>query len=133
MNQAVMASDSASDITATVNVEQTKSDDGAPALKVVIHVDVKNLPFQVHKGNNQENLVFVSALFDDQNHFLNGVQGYLDLNLKDATLTQLAIKGLDADLSLQAPPGHYRLRQVVQEEATGRLAALSTPVEIRRQ
>jgi VWFA-related protein len=131
LDRAVQANDLVTDISATVNAQPAQLSDGLPGLKVVVHVDTKNLPFVARNGRNLETLIIVAALFDDQDHFLTGAQGVMDLTLKDATLTQLGIKGLDADLSLQAPPGHYRLRQVVQEEATGRLAALNTAVEIK--
>jgi hypothetical protein len=38
---------------------------------------------------------------------------------------------VDAHLSLQAPPGTYRLREVVQEVVGGRLSASSRAVEIQ--
>lgn len=131
MEKAVLTDESIADISAEVKAQPGRLDDGTQGLKVSVHVDAKNLPFAARNGHNFENLIFISALFDEQNHFLSGVQGYLDLNVKDATLTQLSSKGVDADLSLKAPPGRYRLRQVVQEEATGRLVTINTPVEIR--
>ncbi len=130
LNRAVMSSDRTSDIAAGVTTETSKLDSGAQSLKVAIHVAIQNLPFQRQADRSVERLIFVTALFDQQNHFLTGVQGIMDLNLKDATLNQLNTQGLDAKLSLQAPPGNYRLRQVVQEEASGRIAAFNTPVEI---
>jgi hypothetical protein len=54
----------------------------------------------------------------------------MDLSLKDSTLTQISSQGVDAKLSLQAPPGNYRLRQVVEEIATGRVTAISRPIVI---
>jgi VWFA-related protein len=130
LNRAVLASDNISDVSAQVNAQSVQSQPGAPNLNVAAHVDIHGLPFQRRADRSVERLIFVAALFDQQNHFLPAVEGVMDLNLKDATLTQLNTQGLDAKLSLQAPPGNYRLRQVVQEEATGRLAALNTPVEI---
>ncbi len=130
LDRAVRSSDSPSDISATVSAETTEVDSGSEALKVAIHVDIRNLPFQRQTDRSVERLIFVTALFDQENHFLTGVEGIMDLNLKDATLAQLSTQGLNAKLSLQAPPGSYRLRQVVQEEVSGRLAALNTAVEI---
>jgi hypothetical protein len=40
-------------------------------------------------------------------------------------------KKLEQGLSLQAPPGSYKLRLVLEELMNGRKAALSRPVEIR--
>lgn len=55
----------------------------------------------------------------------------MDMTLKDATFTQISHDGVDAKATLQAPPGNYRLRQVVQEVVGGRIATISRDVEIR--
>jgi VWFA-related protein len=130
LDRAVLSSDSVSDVSAQVQAQSLQSQPGAPNLNVAAHVDIHDLPFQHRAERSVERLIFVSALFDQQNHFVTGVQGLMDLNLKDATLAQISTRGLNANLSLTAPPGNYRLRQVIQEEVTGRIAAFSTPVEI---
>lgn len=54
----------------------------------------------------------------------------MDLRLKKDTLDIISSQGLDAKLSLQAPPGNYRLRQVVEETGGGHMAAITRPVTI---
>jgi hypothetical protein len=51
--------------------------------------------------------------------------------LKEPTLKQITVQGLDAKLSINAPAGSYRVRQVVQESVGGKLAAVNRTVEIR--
>ena len=77
-----------------------------------------------------ERLIFITALFDEKNQFLTGVQGVMDLRLKVATLKQISTQGLDAKLSIQAPAELYRVRQVVQEAVGGHISAISRTVEI---
>ena len=126
----VLASDSISDIGTEVTTESAKLDSGESLMKVMIHVEVGNLPFQ-HRGDRSvEKLRSVIALFDRQGNFLAGVEAQVDLAVKDATLAQISGRGLDQRVSLQAPPGTYRLRQVVQELVQGRMGALSRQVEI---
>ena len=103
---------------------------GELSLKVLVHVDTRKLPFQVLSDRKVERLIFITALFDEKNQFLTGVQGVMDLRLKEATLKQITAQGLDAKLSIQAPAGSYRVRQVVQESVGGRLAAVNRTVEI---
>jgi hypothetical protein len=74
--------------------------------------------------------MFITALFDSNGKFLTAEQQIMDLNLKDATLKRISEQGATLNLSMQAPPGSYRLREVVQEEASGRMASLSRAVEI---
>jgi VWFA-related protein len=131
LDHQVLADDKLTDVTADFTTETTKLENGALALKVAIHVDVGELPFQMRNERHVERLIFITALFDSENRFLAGVQQVMDLSLKDATLAQVSARGLTANLSMQAPPGSYRLREVVQETGSGRIGALSKTVEIR--
>ncbi len=131
IDRAVLASDTLSDVSTDVDAQPVQLDDGASGLKVVVHVNARNLPFVGSGDRYQENLVFVAALFDATGHFLVGQEGLMKLSVKDATRRLLSTQGLNANLSLKKiPPGLYRLRSVVQEHVTGRLAATNTSVEI---
>jgi VWFA-related protein len=130
LDREVLAADDPAEISTEVTTEPGKLATGESVLKVSVHVDVSKLPFQRRKDRSVERLFFVTALFDTNNSFLTGVEGIMDLTLKDATLTQISTQGVDAKLSLQAPPGSYKLRQVVEEIATGRITAISHQVEI---
>jgi hypothetical protein len=55
----------------------------------------------------------------------------MELNLRDATFAQISKDGVEARATLQAPPGIYRLREVVQEVVGGKMGASSRTVEIR--
>lgn len=103
---------------------------GESALRVEVHVDIRTLPFKKENGIHVERLIFITALFDDKDKFLSGVEGVMDMNLKDDTLRSLDATGASASVTLQAPPGAYRLRQVVQEAVNGKISAFNTPVEI---
>jgi hypothetical protein len=130
LDHQVLADDKLADVTADVATQTEKLENSA-ALKVAIHVDVRGLPFQTRNTRHVERLIFITALFDAENRFLVGVQQVMDLSLKDATLAQLSASGLTANLSMQPPPGTYRLREVVQETGSGHIAALNKTVEIR--
>jgi VWFA-related protein len=131
LDRAVRSPDLSSDVSMKVTTESSRLDSGDLALSVAVHVDIRSLPFQHRADRSVERLIFVTALFDQQNQFQTGVQGVMDLNLKDTTLTRISSQGFDVKIMVPAPRGNYRLRQIVQEEVSGRLAALSTPVEIQ--
>jgi hypothetical protein len=94
-------------------------------------VDVRGFPFKKEDKLHVDRLIYITALFDLQGHFLGGVEGIMDMRLKDATLKDLIQTGATAKLSLQAPPGSYRLREVVQEVVGGRFATITQPVEVQ--
>ncbi len=130
LDSAVLAADSLDALLAQVTTESDTSATGEAVLKVGIHVDANKLPFQTQGDRKVERLIFITALFDEQNHFLTGVQGIMDLRLKKETLEMVSTQGLDAKLSLQAPPGNYRLRQVIEETGNGRMAAMSRNIQL---
>jgi VWFA-related protein len=130
LDRAVLSNDTITDIPVQVTTQLARLQDGAPNLKVIVHVGVKDLPFQVNSGHNLENLVFVTALFDGEDHFLAGVEGVMELSLRGETRAQLSKQGMDANFSLAAPPGKYRLREVVEETREGRFSTSNHTVEI---
>jgi VWFA-related protein len=131
LQENVMASDDHTEIPIQFAVTPETSAGGGSSLKILVHVDVRKLQFQELGGRKAERLIFITALFDEKNQFLTGVQGVMDLRLKEPTLKQITTQGLDAKLSISAPAGSYRVRQVVQESVGGKLAAMNRTVEIR--
>jgi hypothetical protein len=116
---------------AELPISVTASAGGPGSLHVSVHVDAARLPYKAMSGRHTERLLFITALFDEKNGFLGAVEGVMQLQLTDATLARVAAHGFDAKMSIAAPAGSYRLRQVVQEIADGRMASLSQPVVIR--
>ncbi len=131
LNKEVMSSDTLSEIQTEVTTNSGTLATGEPALKVVVHVPGKSLYFKKINKLHNERVIFITALFDMQNHYLAGTEAVMDMNLKDSTYTQLSHDGVDAKSTLQAPPGTYHLRQVVQEVVGGRLSTISREVVIR--
>jgi hypothetical protein len=126
-----MGSDSLSEIVAEVTTQSGALATGEPALRVVVHVPGRSMQFKKITKRHDERLIFVTALFDLQGHYLAGSEVVMDMKLKDPTHTQIARDGVDAKSTLQAPAGTYRLRQVVQEVVGGKMSAISRDVEIR--
>ena len=131
LNKQVMGSDSLTEIVAEVTTNSGTLATGEPALKVVVHVPGRAMQFKKENKRHNERLIFVTALFDMEGHYLAGNEVVMDMKLKDPAHVQIARDGVDAKSTLQAPSGTYRLRQVVQEVVGGRMSAISRTVEIR--
>jgi VWFA-related protein len=131
LNKEVVGSDSLSEITADVTTTSGTLATGEPALRVTVHVPGRSMQFKKENKRHIERLIFVSALFDLKDHYLAGNEVVMDMKLKDTAHTNIARDGVDAKSTFQAPPGTYRLRQVVQEVVGGRTSAISRTVEIR--
>ncbi len=130
LNKEVMASDTLAEVGTDLTTESGALSTGEPALKVKVHVNGRSLLFKKENTWRAERLIFITALFDLQGHYLSGVETIMDMMLKNTSVTQISSEGVDAKSAVQAPPGTYILREVVQEVVGGRLAASSRKVEI---
>jgi VWFA-related protein len=131
LDTAVTATDIQNALVARMTTDVGKSGAGDPVLKVAIHMNAVKLPYQAQGDRKVERLIFITALFDDHDNFLTGVQGVMDLRLKPETLESLADTGLNAKLSVQVDPGNYRLRQVIQEVGNGTITTFNRNVTIQ--
>ena len=130
LNKQVMMNEPVSEVAIDVTTQSGTIATGESALKVVTHVNGKSLVFKKENNLRTERLIFISAFFDLQGHYLAGNETVMDMNLKEASYAQISKEGVDARTTLQAPPGTYRLREVVQDVVGGRLGASSHTVEI---
>ena len=106
-----------------------KTIQGNPELSLVIHVDLAKLKFTESWGRQTQKLTFIGALMDANGNLVAAKEGAMDLALKQENLARMQSSGINAALTLSAPPGPYRVRIVVQE-AGGKMAALNQTVEI---
>ncbi|SPE40498.1 conserved hypothetical protein [Candidatus Sulfopaludibacter sp. SbA3] len=102
----------------------------ATAVTVTANVDVTQLRFLQQEGRRVQRLTFVTALLDAQGNVAAAKEGTMELALTDATFARMALSGLNANLSVEAPPGTYRLREVIQEALDGRITTSLQTVRI---
>jgi VWFA-related protein len=131
LDKEVMAADTLTEMAAEVVTQSTSLVTGEPALKVAVHVPGKSLQFAKRDKRHAERLIFITALFDMQNHYLAGTEAMMNMTLKDETFMRIKNDGVDAKATLQVPTGKYRLREVVQEVVGGKIATMSKDVEIQ--
>jgi VWFA-related protein len=127
----VMTTDTLAEVPVTMTSEPGKPDNGNPTLNVRMHVDVSGLKFDTREDRRALKLMFVVAVLAPGGAFIAGRQGEIDLALKQPTFDGFASNGFNVTLPLQAPPGTYTLRGVVQESIEGKISAASLPVELR--
>jgi VWFA-related protein len=131
LDNAVLGTDNPESIPMQVTADPGTLVTGQQVLTVSVHFDANKLAFQSQGDRKVDRLIFVTALFDMQDHYVSGVQGVMDLRLKKETMDAISSQGLDANLTLEVAPGTYRLREVVEDIEGGQISAISRPVEIR--
>jgi len=98
---------------------------------VVVRIDVSKLQFGTQDGRKTQRIAFVSALLDAEGKVVTAKEGFMDLALTPETYERLAKSGLNAELSFEVAPGVYKLREVVQEEVSGKLSSSTNSVDLR--
>jgi hypothetical protein len=119
------------DFPATLRLQQEAGQEGQATLNVVVAVDAGSLRFPQREGRRVEELTFLTVLEDAQGNFVAGKQSIMDMALTPASLAKLRQKGIQAATSFPAPPGSYRVREVVREAVENRVWAAAAPIEIR--
>jgi VWFA-related protein len=108
-----------------------KASDQDAKLVVLAHVDVKRLHFKKVEGRNNNVLTCVSAVFNRNGNFLQGIEKTVTMNLKDETLDHKLGSGITLKTSFDVKPGSYVVRLVVRDSEAQLMSAENGTVEIR--
>jgi len=106
------------------------SDDNAKLI-VLAQVDVRHLHFRKVEGRNDNVLTCVSAVFNRNGNFIQGMQKVVTMHLKDETLERKLAAGITLKTSFDVKPGSYLVRLVVRDAEGQSMSAENGTVEIR--
>jgi VWFA-related protein len=130
IDKEMLSADTLDEVPLTFSTEPATKPPGQPGVHVVLHLDIAHLQLVNLFGMHTDQLTVIAALFDDAGNFVTGKECEIDFNMKDDTYIKLA-PGTTAGLTLNAPPGKYRLRGLVREANQGKITASSQPVEVK--
>jgi len=108
----------------------SKTANGHTPVKLDAHVEIAGLKFPERDGRRVQRLTFVAALIDSHGNTLAAREGSLDFALTAERLESLTKSGVNLGLTLEVPPGDYRLRAVVAEAVETKLTALAYAVKV---
>jgi len=108
-----------------------KAGDQDAKLVVLAHVDVKRLHFRKVEGRNNNVLTCVSAVFNRNGNFIQGMEKTVTMNWKDETLEHKLGSGITLKTSFDVKPGSYLVRLVVRDAEGQMMSAENGTVEIR--
>ena len=117
------------DLPVEMHTQFFKTSDDEAKLSVVVRLDVRHLRYRKADGRNNGNLTVVSALFDRNGNFVNGIQKTVQMHWKDETLSTKLGSGITLKNNFDVKPGSYLVRLVVRDE-DGQLAAQNGSIEI---
>jgi VWFA-related protein len=115
----------------TLIAKPSEGDATTHALSVSTHLDTKSLHFQKEGNHNTNTVMFVFAVFDQNDNLLDAQLRRAKVTVPDEQLPALFASGLDLSLTFQLKPGTYRLREVVTESEDHQMTAFSRSVTIQ--
>jgi VWFA-related protein len=131
IEEATFSQDEIHNLPVNLHTQFFKAGDEDAKLVVLAHVDVKHLHFHKVEGRNDNTLTCVSALFNRNGTFLQGMEKVVTLHLKDETLEHKLAAGLTLKTSFDVKPGSYLVRLVVRDAEGQSMSAENGTVEIR--
>lgn len=126
----VRASEQRNDFPLKITEQPRTAANGNQELRVQVHVDIQKLPFEQQQDRHVEMLTLVTALFDAQGNMVAGKEAQIQLALKPDTFARFSKSGIGGAISLEAPPGAYRLRVVVEEALHGETSTTTQNVQV---
>jgi len=127
----VRGSEERSDFPLSVSERPATAGNGGHELSVQTHVDIQKLPFAQEKDRHVDMLTFVIALFNSQGKMIAGKEAQMQFALKPESFERFSKSGISGAMSLEAPPGTYHLRVVVEEAMHSEMSATSQQAQIQ--
>jgi VWFA-related protein len=131
IDREILAATALHELPAKLSTRAGTFDNGKTGVTTAVSLDIKQLHFAERSGARTQQITFIAALLNEQGVFVTGRESVIDMAFKESTYARLLEQGINAMVQLEAPPGIYRLRGVVEEAGDGRLSSFTERVEIR--
>jgi hypothetical protein len=131
IRDAVFSLEDLRDIPADVTTEFLKLSDTSAELTVEAHLDLNGLKFRTAGDRSEDTLTVVTGVFDQDGHYVSGIQRVIDMRLRERTLAKLLASGMAVKETFQIAPGRYVVRVVVRDSDGQAMAARNGTVDIQ--
>jgi len=131
IREAVFSLEEVRDIPVDVTTEFFKTGDAMAELTVESRLDLTGVKFRTAGDRNDDTLTVVTGLFDQDGHYVRGIQRVIDLRLRQQTLEKVLGTGMDVKETFDIAPGRYVVRVVVRDSEGQAMAARNGTVDIR--
>jgi VWFA-related protein len=105
-------------------------EDSRYQLALLTRVNIRGLKF-VEEDSRHKNLInLVVVAFDENDHFVDGLEKSMDLNLTDPSYTALLSHGFTSKVDIKVPPGRYKIKAVVREGVHTKMGSINKTIEV---
>jgi VWFA-related protein len=130
IEDAVFSQEELHDLPVELHTQFFKPSEAEAKLAVLAHVDVRHIHYRKIDGRNTNELTVVSAIFNRNGVFVQGMQKNLTMRWKDATLESKLGSGITLKTSFDVKPGSYLVRLVVRDKEGQAMSAENGAIEI---
>jgi hypothetical protein len=127
---AVFSKEEVHDIPVVMTTELEKISDTQTKLTVVSTIDVARLHFRRVDGKDANEVDVVSALFDRDGNYIEGVRNNVSLRLVDEVLRSRESAPIESRAEFKVAPGTYIIRLVARDNEGEMMTAQNGSVEI---
>jgi hypothetical protein len=131
IREAVFSLDEVRDIPLDVTTDFFKTSDVTAELTVGFRLDLNGLKFRTAGDRSEDTLTVVTGLFDQDGHYVKGMQKVIDLRLRAQTLNKLLGSGIADKETFDVARGRYVVRVVVRDSEGQAMAARNGTVDIQ--
>ncbi|HEX3748584.1 MAG TPA: VWA domain-containing protein [Bryobacteraceae bacterium] len=130
IGEAVFSHDELRDLPLDLDTQFYKTTDGDARLKIVAHLDIRQLHLRKADDLNRDDVTVVYALFDGNGNYLKGVKKVVELRLKDQSVDRRRDLGLTMHTEFDVKRGAYMVRVVARDAEGRQMSAANDVVEI---
>jgi VWFA-related protein len=118
------------EIPITLAYNYFQEDESTYAVSFVTNVDIRKLRFPEEEGRRKNQLSFVLVAFDENDHYISGIEKLTEFRLLESNYTNLLKRGLTSRVEFKLPIGRYKIKAVVREDIHGKMGSIAKSVEI---
>lgn len=130
VQDAVFSRDEVRELPVEVSTQFYQLDPRTASLAVRVHLDASALTFRKDGDRNNDDLTFVTVIFDRDGNYVDGHRKRMQLRLTASGLAKVLKDGVGIREEFHLATGSYSVREVVRDSELGALSAMNTSVDI---
>jgi hypothetical protein len=130
IQEAVFSQDETHELPIDVHTQFFMKSESGAQIAVLTHIDLHPLHFRKEADRNVDTMTFVTVVFDQDGHAINGQQKSVQLHLHDGSMEKYLQTGITIRTKFDVKPGTYLVRAIVRDSESGQISGLNRTVEI---
>ena len=118
------------EIPMTLSYNYSREEDSTYTVSIMTSVNIRGLEFPQEDDRRKNQISLILAAFDENDHYISGLEKVLDFQLLESSYAGLRERGLISRVELKLTMGLYKIKAVVRENAQGKMGSMTKSVEI---